>query len=156
MSSSLAVELDRVLAELYACYRAREFPAARRLWDPDEPHPVYLAEEVDDFLRSWPEIENYWATTRATLSHLGASHRDLHAHLIATDLAIATCWLHWDAVVVGRSTPIGGDVRVTATFRRRAEGWKLIHYVEAPIAPTIYFRQLLERSATPGFPPNPR
>ena len=37
-------------------------------------------------------------------------------------------------------------------FRRRADAWKLIHYVEAPLAPTIYLRRALERSATPGFP----
>jgi ketosteroid isomerase-like protein len=150
--TGLAAELDVVLTELYARYGAREFEATRRLWDPDEAHPIYLAEEIDDFLRSWPEIERYWATTRATLSHLGARHRDLRAQAIGSDLAIGTCWLHWDAVIACSAAPIGGDVRVTATFRRKADGWRLIHYVEAPIAPTIYFRRLLERSATPGFP----
>ena len=150
--SNLADELDAVMTELYARYGAREFEATRRLWDPDEQHPIYLAEEIDDFLRRWPEIESYWAGTRAALSNLGSRHRDLHAQRIGDDLAIATCWLHWDAVIVGRPAPVGGDVRVTATFRRKADGWKLIHYVEAPVAPTIYFRQLLERSATPGFP----
>jgi ketosteroid isomerase-like protein len=150
--TGLAAELDAVFTELYARYGAREFEATRALWDADEAQPVYLAEEIDDFLRSWPEIERYWHGTRAALSHLGSRHRDVHAVQIADDLAIGTCWLHWDAVIVGRTEPVGGDVRVTATFRRKADGWKLIHYVEAPIAPTIYFRKLLERSATPGFP----
>jgi ketosteroid isomerase-like protein len=150
----LTAALDAVFAELYACYRAREFEATRRLWDPDEPQPVYLAEEIDDFRRGWAEIEAYWADTRAALPHLGVRHRDVRAHAIAPDLAIATCHMHWDAVIAGQERPLGGDVRVTATFRRRADGWKLIHYVEAPLAPTIYFRRLLERSVTPGFPPS--
>lgn len=150
---ALAASLDAVLTELYARYSARDFEATRALWDADEPHPTYLAEEIDDFLRSWPEIENYWTTTRTFLPHLGARHCDLKAHAIGPDLAIATCHMHWDALIAGTARAIGGDVRVTATFRRRADGWKLIHYVEAPLAPTIYLRRALERSVTPGFPP---
>jgi hypothetical protein len=149
---ALAAELDAVLAELYARYGALEFEATRALWDPAETRPIYLAEEIDDFLRSWPEIEAYWAATRAALPHLAARHRELRAQTIAPDLAIATCHMHWDALLAGQSKPIGGDVRVTATFRRRESRWRLIHYVEAPAAPTIYFRRLLERSVTPGFP----
>lgn len=149
---ALAASLDAVLTEFYARYSAREFEATRALWDADEAHPIYLAEEIDDFLRSWPEIERYWATTREFLPHLGARHRDLRAQAVGTDLAIATCHMHWDAQLKGAARAIGGDVRVTATFRRRADAWKLIHYVEAPLAPTIYLRRALECSATPGFP----
>ncbi len=150
--SELHASVDAVLAELYARYGAREFEATRSLWDPDEPNPIYLAEEIDDFLRSWPEIEGYWAATRAALPHLGARHWDLRVQPIAPDLAIATCRMHWDALIAGQTAPIGGDVRVTATLRRTPGGWRLIHYVEAPVAPTIYLRRLLERSVTPGFP----
>ncbi len=149
---ALAASLDAVLSELYARYAAREFEATRALWDADEPNPVYLAEEIEDYLRSWPEIERYWADTRAALPHLGVRHWDLRAHAVAADLAIATCHMHWDAWIAGAARPIGGDVRVTATFRKRPAGWKLIHYVEAPMAPTIYLRRALERSVTPGFP----
>jgi hypothetical protein len=150
----LTAALAAVFAELYACYSRRDFAATRTLWDPDEPQPVYLAEEIDEFRRGWPAIEDYWAATRAALPHLGVRHRDVQAHAIGPDLAIATCHMHWDAVIAGQPQPIGGDVRVSATFRRRAQGWKLIHYVEAPLAPTIYFRRQLERSVTPGFPGN--
>jgi ketosteroid isomerase-like protein len=149
----LTAALDAVFAELYAGYRARDFEGTRRLWDPDETNPLYLAEEIDDFRRGWPAIEAYWAETRAALPHLGVRHRDVRAQAIARDLAIGTCHMHWDAVIAGQERPLGGDVRVTATFRRKRDGWKLIHYVEAPLAPTIYFRRLLERSVTPGFPP---
>lgn len=148
----LESELNALLAHYYERFGAMDFAGARAVWDTADPQPTYLAEEIDDFLRSWPEIERYWATTREFLPHLGARHRDLRAQAIGDDLAIATCHMHWDGLIKGAARPIGGDVRVTATFRRRAAGWKLIHYVEAPLAPTIYFRRALERSVTPGFP----
>lgn len=148
---ALRTELDTVVAAYYAAYDRLDFATTRALWDELEPHPLCLPEEADGFLRDWAAIARYWDDTRRSLVRLAARHSDLHAHRLAPDLATANWSLHWDALLVGRTAAIGGDVRVAATFRRRAAGWKLIQYVEAPLAPLVYVRRLYERCASDGF-----
>lgn len=147
----LRATLDTVVADYYARFGAFDFDAVRRHWDVDDAAPVYLAEEVRGFLRDWPAIEAYWAETRRGLARLAARHHDLHARTLGPELALATWEMHWDALVAGHARPIGGDVRVSATFRRRAEGWKLLHYVEAPLAPLVHLRWLCEGRVSAEF-----
>lgn len=151
MPEPLRSALEAVVADYYAAYSRLDFAAARAHWDAEEPSPLCLPEEAEGFLRDWPALERYWADTRRTLTRLAVRHRELQARSLAPDLASADWSIHWDAAIVGRDAAVGGDVRVVATFRRRPDGWKLIHYVEAPLAPIIYVRRLYERSATPGF-----
>ena len=147
----LETEIDAVLARYYERFGAMDFAAAREAWDGDDPQPTYLAEEIDDFLRDWPAIEAYWAASQAAMSRLSSRHWDVRARQLAPDLAAATWRLHWNAQVVGQDQPVGGDLRVTGTFRRVARGWRLCHYVEAPLAPIIYVRRLYQQQVDADF-----
>lgn len=147
----LETEIDALLTHYYAHFSAMDFAAARSVWDSAEPHPCYLAEEIDDFLRDWPAIEAYWASSQATMSKLQSRHWALRAQQIAADLATATWRLHWNAQIIGQDKPVGGEVRATAVLRRRTEGWRLFHYVEAPLAPILYIRQLYQDQVDPQF-----
>lgn len=147
----LETEIDALLAHYYERFGAMDFAAARSVWDTAEPQPCYLAEEIDDFLRDWPAIEAYWAASKAAMSKLSSRHWDLRARRIADDLATATWHLHWNAQVVGQDKPVGGEVRVTAVLRRRPEGWRLFHYVEAPLAPILYVRKLYQGQVDAEF-----
>ncbi|MCZ8132878.1 MAG: nuclear transport factor 2 family protein [Steroidobacteraceae bacterium] len=143
--------LDALLADYYARFGAFDVAGMKAHWDTDDPEPVYLAEEIGGFLHDWPSIEKYWDDTRRGLSRLAARHWDLRARRLGDDLAIGTWRMHWDCHVVGQPKPVGGEVRVTATFRHLESGWKLIHYVEAPLAPIVYVRALYEQQVTAGF-----
>lgn len=147
--------LDALLADYYAKFGAFDFAALRGHWDVEDPEPIYLAEEIGAFLYDWPAIERYWADTRRVLERLAARHWDLRVRLLAPGLAIGTWRMHWDCEVRGQPKPVGGEVRVTATFRRKPAGWKLVHYVEAPLAPIVYVRTLYEGQVTPGFAGTP-
>ena len=149
--SPLEREIDALAARYYERFGAMDFAATRALWDAEEPHPTYLAEEIDDFLRDYAAIEAYWAASKAAMSRLASRHRDVRAQLIAPGLATATWCLHWNAEIVGRPVPVGGDVRVSAVLRRRAPGWRFIHYIEAPLAPILYVRRLYETQVDPDF-----
>jgi hypothetical protein len=149
--TALETELDALMARYYDRFGAMDFAAARGVFDTADPHPTYLAEEIDDFLRDWPAIEAYWAASQAAMSKLSSRHWDLRARQFADDLATATWRLHWNAQVVGQQKPVGGDVRVSAMFRRRPEGWRVFHYVEAPLAPILYMRKLYEGQVDAGF-----
>ncbi len=147
----LETELDALVAHYYDRFGAMDFAAARRIWDTADPHPTYLAEEIEEFLHDWPAIEAYWTASQAAMSKLSSRHWALRARQIADELATATWRLHWNAQVVGQDKPVGGDVRVTAVFRRRSEGWRAFHYVEAPLAPILYVRKLYEGQVDADF-----
>jgi hypothetical protein len=149
--SPLEQEIHALAGRYYERFGAMDFAAMRELWDPAEAEPTYLAEEIGEFLHDFGAIEAYWAATRAGISRLASRHWNVRAHLIAPDLASATWHMHWNALIVGREKPVGGDVRVTATLRRVAQGWRLIHYVEAPMAPILYVQKLYEQQVDPDF-----
>lgn len=151
MSEALRSALEAVVAEYYAAFGRLDFAAVRALWDADEPEPLCLPEESGTFLRDWAGLEAYWAETRRTLARVQARPRDLHARSLGPDLASADWNLHWDAEVIGRAAPVGGEVRVAAIFRSRPAGWRLVQYVEAPLAPILYVRRLYEASVSTDF-----
>jgi hypothetical protein len=147
----LETEIDALLAGYYERFGAMDFVGARAAWDTTDPQPTYLAEEIDAFLRDWPAIEGYWAASKAAMSRLSSRHWEVRARQVTDALATATWRLHWNAQVVGQDQPVGGDVRVTGVFRRRTEGWRLFHYVEAPLAPILYVRKLYEGHVDADF-----
>jgi hypothetical protein len=147
----LESEIDGLLGRYYERFGAMDFVGARAAWDTADPQPTYLAEEIDDFLRDWPAIEAYWAASQAAMSKLSSRHWEVRARQVTDTLATATWRLHWNAQVVGQGPPVGGDVRVTGVFRLRPEGWRLFHYVEAPLAPIIYMRKLYQGQVDADF-----
>lgn len=147
----LESELNASLAHYYTRFGAMDFAGARAVWDTADPHPTYLAEEIDDFLHDWPAIESYWKASQAAMSKLSSRHWNLRARLLTDELATATWHIHWNAQVIGQDKPVGGDVRVTGVFRRRPDGWRLFHYVEAPMAPILYVRKLYQGQVDADF-----
>jgi ketosteroid isomerase-like protein len=120
-------------------------------WDPDEIEPFYIAEEMDAPIYGWPDIEKYWLENREVIKNLKLRIWDLRCKGIARDVAVAIYRMHWNILLTDRPKPIGGENRVTAIFRKTAEGWKFIHYVEAAMTPTVYVRGLLEKNVDEGF-----
>ncbi len=154
--STLEQELDALMARYYQRFGAMDFAGTRACWDTEDPRPTYLAEEIDDFLHDWPSIDAYWKASQAAMSKLSSRHWALRARVVTDDLASATWRIHWNAQVIGQANPAGVDVRVTGMFRRKREGWRLFHYVEAPLAPIIYVRKLYEGQVDADFLAAPR
>lgn len=149
--SSPAQEIESVLKSLTERWNALELQRIRDLWDPDEAEPYYLPEESENALIGWEAIEAYWRQTQATITRLSMRTWDVQAKVIAPDVAVALYQMHWNGEVEGYPKPLGGDNRVTALFRNKEDGWRFFHYVEAPLAPMIYFRRLYELDADPDF-----
>ena len=47
--------------------------------------------------------------------------------------------------------PFGGPVRISMVLRRKPEGWRAIHYVEAPLASLIQLRRAHEDAVDPAL-----
>jgi hypothetical protein len=145
--------IELTLQEYRDCWSRLDFSGLRSLWDPAEAEPTYLAEEHAAALFNWQGIEAYWEATRQATRSIRLETWNLRTRLIADDLATAVYDMRWLGEFAGYDGPIGGDTRVTAIFRRRAGQWRFIHYVEAPLAPIVYFRKSYERF---GQAPPPR
>ena len=70
---------------------------------------------------------------------------------LSSDLVTAMYPLHWECVLKGQSTPLGGDNRAFSVLRRVDGQWLFTQYIEAPLAPLVYIQHLYEESVTPGF-----
>lgn len=65
----------------------------------------------------------------------GAAYRtgELRTREVGPDLAVATLAVDWELLPVEAEAPNHGQSRVTAVLRRTADGWRFIHWMEAPI-----------------------
>jgi hypothetical protein len=137
--------IDTGIAELFDAlgrhYGTKDFAAVRALWVEDLPAPFYLAEEHDEFMDSWDKVENYWRLTSQALSHLRARFApktcmplDEHRRLVGFELT----WL----ASIGSEAPVAGTLRAAAICERGAAGWRIRAWIEAPLAPIVYMRQL--------------
>lgn len=137
--------IDPGIAQLFETlgrhYGAKDFAAVRALWVDGLAAPFYLAEEHDEFMDSWDKVENYWRLTSRALTHLRARFvprtcvpLDERRQLVGFELT----WL----ASVGSEAPVAGTLRAAALCERVAAGWRIRAWVEAPLAPIVYMRQL--------------
>jgi len=143
--SDLRAELQAIFDAVASCFETNDFERLATMWDEDDPHPFYLAEEHETLVASWPELRAYWAAT--TTINLGCTARweVVAAKPVGDDHAAAMFTLDWKIHVAGQAEPYGGFCRGQALFRRGADGWLFRTYVEAPLAPITYLRKLYVR-----------
>ena len=152
---SLEAEITDVIEALEAAWKAHDFAAVKALWDTSDPQPVYNAEEAEKAFTSWPEIDRYWSHTAGVLVRVShrASNRLIKA--ASPDIAIILYDMHWNAVVAPGGLFGGelmaGDNRVNIMLRRKPEGWRIFHYVEAPVAGMVQMRQAMRALVDPDF-----
>lgn len=149
---TLDEEIAAFVADYVARWNAYDVPAMRAMWDEAEASPIYVAEEAEPMI-GWPAIHAYWGIDRSRSERL-LTHDRLIVRRAAEDVAIAFYHMRWNVFIPGNRLypkPFGGAVRVSAMLRRRDDGWKLFHYVEAPLAALIQLRQASEAMVDPAL-----
>lgn len=133
------VELPSGLADLVTRFRdaweRSDLPGLLVLWDTGHPEPTYVAEEVPGAMVGLEPIRAYWASVFARF-------RDIRVRLrpVACDLLGEYGWLvgqggfHGVRLADG-ATVVTDGVRVGMLVRQTPEGWKVLHYMEAPCTP---------------------
>lgn len=143
------------LIETYVSFSSGMRTGAKKdLWDVDDGGAVLKPEEVDAPLFGWAAIDAYWGGYKDIMSSLDAKPRGIRVTQVDADLVVATYVVTWIAALNGPSypKPISGDVRVAACLRRKPDGWRIFHYVEAPVGPFVQMRQAYERAFDDLFP----
>ena len=81
-------------------------------------------------------------------------YRPQHSTAMGQGLEMVAFELEWTTYIKGEDAPIGGSVRGIALFEYDGSAWKLKAYIEAPLAPILYMRDLYKVVAgTRGFKP---
>ena len=149
-SSEVREAVEAVIAEYERCWAGLDFAGLRELWDPDEPEPIYVAEELLEPAVGYPAIEAYWAKSTATIDRAKIRTAKLRVRSIAPGIALAFYAMHWN-VAMADGRVMGGNVRTSALFRETPQGWRFFHYVEAPLANLVQVRQANEAQVDPDF-----
>jgi ketosteroid isomerase-like protein len=148
-------EVQDVIDALEAAWKAHDFAALKTLWDIDDPQPIYIAEEAEEAFTSWPQIDAYWSRTGTVLSRVGHRTANRLIKSASPDIAIVLYDMHWNAEVAPGglfgSEKMAGDNRVTIMLRRKPQGWRIFHYVEAPVAGMVQMRQHMRALVDPDF-----
>ena len=133
-------------------WNAYDVPKMRAMWDETEAFPIYVAEESDP-LCGWPAIEAYWGIDRSRSERL-LTYSDLIVKDASQTTAIAFYHMRWNVFIPGNRLyprPFGNAVRVSAHLRRRSDGWRLFHYIEAPLAALVQMRRAHEATVSQVF-----
>lgn len=150
MTTDLHRELTDFLDAYFDAWNVYDQTRMKALWDGDESDVLYLAEECEPHI-GWAAIDSYWGVDRTKAERLLTWH-DLHAVQAGPDVAIAFFHCNWSTYLPGNRLypkPFGGPVRICMVLRRKADGWKAIHYVEAPLASLIQVRKAHEDAVDP-------
>jgi len=150
VESALHQEVAAVIHDTAARWSSQEYASVLELWDADEPMPMYLAEEQKDWFIGWPALRAYLGASTGFIEAIREEMSNIRVQPLSSDLVAAVWDMHFEMKYRG-SPALGEDVRVTAILRRKPEGWRYIHYAEAPMTGTMYVRRLMERDVRPEF-----
>ena len=122
---AVADEIAVVLDEYAAAWSARDLRRVARLWDEQEPSPTYAAEELAEVLTDRASIVEHLTRTESRLEETRVTIGRTQVTELGEDLVLAVFHCRWELEWVSFS-------RVGAIFRRREDGWRFAHYLEAP------------------------
>ena len=132
----------KLFDDLEGVWRARDFKRMRSFWGKNLPAPMYLPEEKKEFITSWEAFDNYFAATAGGSQGGVVTYKPLTAMALSPDHEMVAFELEWTTKLVGEAQAIGGSVRGFALVHDDGADWKLKAYIEAPLAPIIYMREL--------------
>ena len=154
MATAINPQILQVFKELEGLWLSRDFSKMRGYWLKSLPAPLYLAEEKKEFFTTWEQFDAYFAAVNAGSRGGAVTYRPLHSTSMGQGQEMVAFELEWTTYIKGEDAPIGGSVRGIALFEYDGQAWKLKAYIEAPLAPIIYMRDLYKLVAgSRGFKP---
>jgi hypothetical protein len=152
--ANITAEIEDLLRQTEAAWDSQDTVMLRDLWDTDDAEPFYLAAEQDDWFVGWDAINAYLAPPPGSppvTESIRVRYYNLHARLLAPDLAFGAYWMRTDMKLVWQAKPFGSDSRVAAIFRKKPEGWRYVCYTEAFQSANLYMQKLYEKNISPEY-----
>jgi hypothetical protein len=153
---TVSTDIRKLFTDLEAVWKSRDYSKMRGFWAKRLEAPLYLPEEKKDFITTWAAFDAYFAANAKNSKGGLVTYQPLVAMPMGHGLTMVAFTLEWTTQLVGDAKPIGGSVRGVALVEEEMGAWKLKAYIEAPLAPIIYMRDLYELVAKDrGFAPLP-
>ena len=145
-------EVAEVVKKFGAYFTDLDDPQPDALFDRNDPAPMYLAEEMSDWVIGWESFDWYFhAPARDKLVQaMDYTPSNIRVKPLSDDLAVAT-WFVWAEFKIGNRPPVGEHLRATGIMRKTSDGWKMVYYAESPISALAYIEDLYEAMASPEF-----
>ncbi len=134
-------EIEHLFARMSTAWAEHDFDTLRALWRQSPEPIVYLAEEAG-FARTHGELEEYWTRTAAGIHEVRANYLLDSVAGLSADLYAATFRNEWAARDRPGDEMLAGTCRGLLIVEASAEGLRPRIYVEAPLAPLLYLREL--------------
>jgi hypothetical protein len=152
-NEAVTAEITELLRETEKRWDSQNTASLKELWDTADPDPFYLAGEQDNWFVGWNQLDEYLDPRGGPkiTQAIRVRFYDIKAKLLAPDLAFAAYWMRTDMKLVFQPEPFGSDNRVSAVFRRKADGWRYVAYTEAFQAPNMYMNHLMEKDVSDDY-----
>ena len=132
---------DATIDTCVTAWNALDVDALYGLWDADAAAIHYVAEELEQPLYRLDDVLDYWRRTAEIVTRVSMTTADRRIQPLGSDYCVATYAMHAD-IDLSSSGAIGVDLRVSAILRRTDNGWRFIHYVEAPLGTLPFLRRV--------------
>lgn len=145
MTHPAAGAITALMDRYRAAWKTNDPAALKRCWDGARA-PLYLAEEVEETLSDWAEIERYWAANEGLHADVELSFSEPVFTDLADNLVMGAWRMEWTIQFTDKPAMSGWN-RVVAVYRAAPDSWRLAAWIEAPLAAVTYVRKLYEERA---------
>lgn len=154
--ATIETEILSIMSSVASDWNTNNYDGLKAHWDHTDPSPIYLAEEADQIMTSWPQVENYWSASEQWIDWIHVEYSNYHVKRVDDANAMVTFDLRFDLKLNDRPRPIGGDNRAVVSLRMADGDWKIHSWVEAPLSAMSYVRKLYEMNVRDDLPDRPR
>ncbi len=151
--AAVAQEIETIILRWQDNWNNSNWKLILNDWDPDDEAPSYLGEERPRWLIGREGLESYFNPPRIVRMLMGKVIMQpyrLRVRLVSDDIAIVI-WENKLEMNIRNRPAISDNFRANAVMRRKPDGWKFIHYAEAPLAPLAYVEHLYRKAVRPDF-----
>ena len=120
-------------------------------WDLNDPHATYLAAGTLRAMVGEAAIRAYVEGGCRAFVRIAMRPGPLHIRRLGPASGLAYFPMAWALQDKPGRQPYGGDVRVTMLMRETAQGPRIFHYAEAPLAPLVTLQKFYESIAADGL-----
>ena len=177
-SADVTTAIEKLVEEFASRWTKATWTSIPELWDRAEEAPYLLLAHQPDWLVGWDQIDGYFAQKQTMpkkeipeqappgLREIEAAHYEYRAEndlqemmytadritvrRIDTDLAVAVWYVDFQYKPIFKAAK-GEHFKANAMFRETNDGWKFIHYAEAPMSAIMYMERLYRTQTSPAF-----
>jgi hypothetical protein len=146
-------DIDTLLDSYISAWNSMDFETLQSLWDADEKEIYYLAEEIESPFYTLKDVVEYWSYADLSIEWLSMTAANRGSKRLTDDLCVVYYEMHVDLGMKDSNAimpkPIGVDLNVSAILRKTIQGWRFIHYVEAPLGALPYMLSLYSANTRP-------